>query len=551
MIHSQCRRPGRLQAAKVALLLGGFFLLAVGCSGGKKDGDSDKDKDRDKGDKPQAATGSLKLVPANAPGFATVALAGWWNGPHGKVILQKLASVNPDGQLEKVLGVPPSQAERVTAVTLPTGGLYTIVSTTGAYDRNKVQGLLAPGARERKVGNHSLYASRTGSAVLFVDDRTFILGRERDLASAPTTPEQAGSKGPLQAALGLGDKHLVVVGVNPRFEAFQKLRQQKGEATKSLLPLLDATSARLTLDIGDEVRLDGVLTYADASAAEKGLPAVKGIIGMARAGLAVARQNLSKDQEEVAKPFFNFLDAMLRTAKTEQQGADVRVAIESEKGSFEQLAGALLPAVQKVREAAMRVTSQNNLKQIALAMHNHNDQFGRLPAAAISSRAGKPLLSWRVAILPYIEEEALYRQFKLDEPWNSPHNIKLLEKMPKTYASPVTGISQPGHTFYRVFTGPNTPFVGATPPRIPTTFQDGTSNTILVVEAGQAVPWTKPDELVYNPAGPLPPLGGLFKNGFSVAMADGSVRFLMRTISEKTLRAAITPAGGEILGPDW
>src|SRR5262245_59728137 len=83
---------------------------------------------------------------------------------------------------------------------------------------------------------------------------------------------------------------------------------------------------------------------------------------------------------------------------------------------------------------AHRRTSQNNLKMVRLAMHNFHDAMGRFPAATAYAKNGKPLLSWRVAILPYIEEDALYRQFKLDEPWDSPHNKKLIAKMPKIYA---------------------------------------------------------------------------------------------------------------------
>jgi hypothetical protein len=73
----------------------------------------------------------------------------------------------------------------------------------------------------------------------------------------------------------------------------------------------------------------------------------------------------------------------------------------------------------------------------------------------------------------------------------------------------------------------------------------------MVVEASTAVPWTKPVDVPFNPNGPLPKLGGLFRDGFYVALGDGSTRFISRTISETTLRAAITRNGGEVLGPDW
>src|SRR5207302_1956982 len=104
-------------------------------------------------------------------------------------------------------------------------------------------------------------------------------------------------------------------------------------------------------------------------------------------------------------------------------------------------AALLLPAVQKVRMAAGRTRSANNLKQMALATINYADAFGRAPAAAICDKNGKPLLSWRVAILPFIEQDNLYKQFHLDEPWDSDHNKKLLARMPNVYALP--GVQQP------------------------------------------------------------------------------------------------------------
>ncbi len=199
---------------------------------------------------------------------------------------------------------------------------------------------------------------------------------------------------------------------------------------------------------------------------------------------------------------------------------------------------------QKSTSAAARMRSVNNLKQIALAIHAYAGVNNHLPAAAIYSEDGKPLLSWRVAILPYIEQDALYKQFKLDEPWDSPHNKKLLDQMPKIYA-PVAGQVPDKHsTFYQVFTGKGTVFPGPTGIRF-TDITDGTSNTVMVVEGGEAVPWTKPAELPYAPNKPLPLLGGMFVGGFNAALADGSVHFLKDSIDPKTLRALITRNGGE------
>ena len=227
-------------------------------------------------------------------------------------------------------------------------------------------------------------------------------------------------------------------------------------------------------------------------------------------------------------------------------------------GPIAMLIGLLVPAVEKVREAAARIQSSNNLKQMAIAMHNYNDTIDHLPEnAAISGPDGKPLLSWRVALLPYLEQGSLFKQFHLDEPWDSPHNKTLIPLMPKVYVVPAADpkVAQQGLTYYRVFVGPGTAFRlrGDKPPRIPDSIPDGTSNTIMIVEAAEAVPWTKPDELVYDPTGPLPPLGGHLRPGYcNVVMFDGSTRIVhLPGVSESTLRHAITANDGQPLGADW
>ncbi len=215
------------------------------------------------------------------------------------------------------------------------------------------------------------------------------------------------------------------------------------------------------------------------------------------------------------------------------------------------LIGLLIPAVQKVRDASARMQDANNLKEIGLAMDDYNSATGAFPSAAICDPTGKPLLSWRVAILPYIEHQNLYTQFKLDEPWDGPNNSKLIPLMPETYALPNDTTTPSGSTHYRVFVGNGAAFEWCKGAHVPNDFPDGTANTILVVEAATPVPWTKPDELDYDPNGPLPALGGHFSGGSQAALVDGEVRMLSSSISPQTLRAAITRNGGDTLGPDW
>ena len=209
--------------------------------------------------------------------------------------------------------------------------------------------------------------------------------------------------------------------------------------------------------------------------------------------------------------------------------------------------------IEKARDRKLsRPSGVDNLKQIGFGMHAYHDLYGYMPSAASCDKAGKPLLSWRVAILPYIEQGNLYRQFKLDEPWNSEHNMKLLALMPPQYAVP-NHAAKKGETYLRVFVGPNTPFnlehlKPGTGPRM-VDFVDGLSNTLLVVEAAESVPWTKPDELVVDPKKPLPKLGGSLPNAFFAVFADASVHEIPQKIDERTLRNLIDPRDGNVV--DW
>jgi hypothetical protein len=211
-----------------------------------------------------------------------------------------------------------------------------------------------------------------------------------------------------------------------------------------------------------------------------------------------------------------------------------------------------LPACQTVAEARWSGIMSGNLKQLALAMHAYRDEHGTFPPYAIFDEKGRPLLSWRVAILPHIEQKELYQQFKLDEPWDGPHNRKLLAKMPEIYLHPLRDArEEPFTTHFRVFVGKGAAFEGERGMRVAHDFPDGTSNTILIVEAARAVPWTRPEELHYAPDWPVPKLGGFLSRGLYAVFADGSVRVIPQETSESTLRALITRNGGDDPGPDW
>jgi len=208
----------------------------------------------------------------------------------------------------------------------------------------------------------------------------------------------------------------------------------------------------------------------------------------------------------------------------------------------------LLPAVQAAREAARRAQCTNNLKRIALGLFNYQTSQGTLPPAAKCDADGKPLLSWRVLILPYIEEQSLYQQFHLDEPWDSPHNKPLAAKMPTVFACPSDPMAvNVTTTTYQVVVDPRSMFTGQPSGVSLRSVIDGTSSTLMVTEAAMAVPWSKPEDLSLASRDPLLGMASKHPGGFNIVMADGSVRFFrsMDAQSAQTLRALVTRNGRE------
>ncbi len=168
-----------------------------------------------------------------------------------------------------------------------------------------------------------------------------------------------------------------------------------------------------------------------------------------------------------------------------------------------------------------RKESRQKLRKIAIAIHNWSDVNNNVMPNNVCDKDGKPVLSWRVLILPYLDEEKLFAEFRLDESWDSKNNKALIDKIPIIY-KPIRVKSELGNTFYRGFNGPDTIFETGKKWQL-ATIPDGTSNTIMVVEADEPCIWTKPDDLPYDSDKTLPKLGGMFEGDFHVAMADGSV----------------------------
>jgi prepilin-type processing-associated H-X9-DG protein len=214
------------------------------------------------------------------------------------------------------------------------------------------------------------------------------------------------------------------------------------------------------------------------------------------------------------------------------------------------LVALLLPAVQAAREAARRSQCNNNLKQIGLALQTYNDIYGTFPPAYIPDANGKPMHSWRVLILPFMEQKSLYDRYNFDEPWDGPNNRQLSAMIPASYHCPAdpAGTS----TNYAVITGPGTMFDGETA-ATGMSITDGTSNTIMVVETTAGMNWMEPRDLDLNTmtlqvnASPAE-ISSHHPGGANILFADGHTTFLQQSILAQVLRALITKAGDEPIG---
>ncbi len=202
---------------------------------------------------------------------------------------------------------------------------------------------------------------------------------------------------------------------------------------------------------------------------------------------------------------------------------------------------AMVPAVGQAREAAKRTQCKNNLKQIALALHTYHDAYGSFPPAYLADDNGKPMHSWRVLILPFIEQRALYDRYDFTKPWDAPENRNVLDKMPDIFKCPSHGNTGRGNTtHYAAVTGPNCTFDGTKALRI-RDIKDGAANVVMVGEAvGAEIPWTSPVDIDITQH---PALGN--PNGFSsdhntgdicqFVCADGHVVVVSKKVDQQTL----------------
>lgn len=396
-----------------------------------------------------------------------------------------------------------------------------------------------------------------------VNPQTFALGMSEFLSEVLLGQSGTGAVGKALLAAG-ADEHLTVVvdwaSLRPALEEALPPEDQVPPPFRGFLDVPDLIS-QLTLrhswsDQGiSELRLE-TASAEDADRLERLMrAAVNNLQQIALPLLLNELQLQDEDYQQALLAFGERLAADLKSGVEASRTGNAFVLNLKQNSQVMSvsvigtLTGLLLPAVQSVREAARRTEATNNLRQLMIGILNYESAYQHFPLQAIAGPDGKKLLSWRVALLPFLEEVELYQQFHLDEPWDSEHNLKLLEKMPAVYRSPNVTLS--GETLYLAVTGSGTAFEAGKKLRL-RDVTDGLSNTIGLVEVAPsaAVPWTKPEDFTFAGDDDLSALAGFRPGGFLVAFLDGSTRLIAKSVGSETLRRLFLVNDGEVIG-DW
>lgn len=391
---------------------------------------------------------------------------------------------------------------------LPNPGFFVVIPVDKDVDENAMRGLSA-----------SAHVERIGKAV-FIGHRAT---RER-LASTPPTPRPE-----LQQALNiLGDspiKLVVMPSAASRRVVEELMPALPVEAGGG--PTTTLTRGALWVALGAGFSPRSSLRLVVQSQTRDAAHALQNHLA------ALARERWPRESREPLLPALQD-DRLVLTATNEQ---------------LQQMGAALWPWVRLSIDFLRRRQSTNQLKRIAIAMHNYSDVHGHLPPPAIRDATGQPLLSWRVAILPYLEQQALYERFHLDEPWNSEHNRPLVEQMPEAYRSFASSAGE-GRTSYLVATGPEAVFDGR-PGTALREITDGTAQTLMAFESDDehAVVWTKPEDFEFDAGRPAEGFGSPYSRGRLLLFCDGSVQFVRQSVAPETIRRLILRNDGHPLPP--
>ncbi len=394
-------------------------------------------------------------------------------------------------------------------------------------------------------------------AIMVLDARTFVFGTNEAIRE---TIEKLETE--IQSTAWMADFQNSRDGDATVFVNASRLAKANGElppnpAMQMFAHLLkDVDYAVLRANLVGKTQVSATVSAVSSEAAERTAATLQAAFVLGQNLVRMQSNKLANTNEvpeearEPLKQVFAMANVLLGNAKATADGKNVKfVATADEGGDTAVVMAILLPAIHAAREAARRTQSMNNLKQVGLAITNYQSTYGSFPPPVILGPDGKTPHSWRVAVLPFIDKQELYERYRLDEPWDSADNVKLLDEMPSIFRSP-SDREESQSASYFALTGKET-VLGTSQPKSHDKgtrvkeIRDGLSKTIMLVEAKNEVPWTKPVDIEIVAEQPLPDLGGWHPNIFLASFADVAIRIFTKDAEKDTIRKLTTKAGGE------
>lgn len=405
--------------------------------------------------------------------------------------------------------------------------------------------------------NLTYYKEEFSPVCAFLPDDHTIVGAPEELLKKMITSK--GAKSPLLDRLAQADGKadlVAIVMVEPLREIANKaaktMLEQAGDqlppGTDQFAAMIDhLKAATLSFTLGGDPLLNLTLEGENAQSTAQLKSSADSAISLAKGLYAVARIAMSKEAPPEAQPVLKIADELVAGITVTEAPDRVSVSVKR-PANFDELPKLLEPVIKVMEAASAKAQQLNNLKQIGLAIHNYHDVYNKLPNDIEAEDGGAALLSWRVAILPFLEAAYLYDEFQQDESWDGENNQRLLDEMPFAYGA------EGNKSSILRFVGPGTPYPdGAQKPLMLNGITDGTSNTLMLVEVAsdKAVPWTQPADIQFDPENPLAGLGEIPEEGFRALFFDGSVRVLPKNIDPETMRRLVDPQDGEIIELDF
>lgn len=529
----------------------------------------------------RAEESTLDFVPADAAGFVHVRAADLWRSPAFAEMRGLLGKVDAEARslFEKRLGINVAQLQEVTLIfptvqsfgmLVPTGhpqAMSTLVAVRceKPHNREHLTAAFPSKARLKQFKGESYwFDEHAWAGVHFLSERTFLYGSEDALIwyfnqntdnnkQGPLTDplQQAPSKPHALFALNAG---LISTGIEEY-------------VPPPIQPLLQARYVSLAITLDKQLTFNARVGFASANDAEDGETAFKALLELGLAQLnnldKLAQERLNSKEDRLFDSVGNLYglalvrqtSALLERLSVAREGSRLSLSLQLQGDHFASVGLVSIAAVTALGTNAEStfqyvgnlVSDQARPNEPLLKLHAGLEAYyakhNAWPARAIRDNNGTPLLSWRVALLPYLGEEELYKQFKLDEAWDSLHNKQLLARMPAVYASRWN--DRPWLTRFQVFAGDGA-ILNLRNGSRKADVRDGLATTVLLVEAPErlGVHWTKPHDLPFQPRLP----DGLFSGGKALSLpvltGDGAVRNLYNK-TEPEIRPLITRDGGE------